>query len=55
MQMLVWMGFIVGSMVGGYLPTLWGAGFLSLQSVLLSALGGIIGIWAGYKLGQNYL
>ena len=54
MQGLIWIGLFVGTTIGGYLPTLWGAGFLSVQSVLLSAVGGIFGIWAGYKVGRNY-
>jgi hypothetical protein len=49
---LVWIGMFVGSTVGSYLPLLWGAGFLSLSSVLLSGAGGILGIWLGFKLGQ---
>ncbi len=42
----------IGSAIGGYIPTLWGAGFLSISSVLLTALGGMLGIWLGFKLSN---
>ena len=42
----------VGSVVGSYLPTLWGAGFFSMWSVLLGGIGGLVGIWVGYKLSR---
>ena len=49
---LIWIFMFIGSSVGGFIPTLWGAGFLSLSSVFLTAIGGIAGIWLGFKLGQ---
>lgn len=49
---LVWIGLTVGSAVGGYLPVLWGADLISFSSVILSAVGGIAGIWVGYRLGE---
>ncbi len=51
---LVWVGVIVGSSLGGYLPTLWGAGVLSMWGVLLSTVGGILGVWAGIVLGDRW-
>ena len=42
----------VGSVVGSYLPTLWGAGLFSMWSVLLGGIGGLVGIWVGYKLSR---
>jgi len=29
---------------------LWGAGFLSLSGVIGSVVGGIVGIWAAFRL-----
>ena len=43
----------VGSTIGGLIPELWGEGFLSFSSIILTAVGGIIGIWAGFKI-SNY-
>jgi uncharacterized membrane protein YeaQ/YmgE (transglycosylase-associated protein family) len=45
---LIMIGMIVGSMVGGYLPALFGFDEL-LVSLLGSFIGGIIGVWIGYK------
>lgn len=49
---LIWIFMAIGSAVGGYIPALWGEGFLSFSSVILTAVGGIIGIWVGFKLSQ---
>jgi hypothetical protein len=38
--------------IGGYLPVLFGAGGLSLWSVLGSAFGGFLGIYVAYKLSS---
>ncbi len=42
----------VGSTIGGLIPNLWGAGFLSISSVIFTALGGLTGIWLAYKIAQ---
>ncbi|MDD5527653.1 MAG: hypothetical protein PHO56_01610 [Patescibacteria group bacterium] len=47
---IVMIGMVIGSFAGGYLPTLWGAGVFSYTSVIGGFVGGIIGIWASYKL-----
>ena len=47
---LVWLGMFVGSAVGGFLPSLWGADVFSFSSILLTAVGGLAGIWVGFKL-----
>ena len=43
-------GAAVGSFAGSLLPSLWGAGQLSLWSVLFFILGGLAGIWLAYRL-----
>ena len=50
MKQMVWIGMVVGSTVGGMIPDLWGAGILSISSILFAGIGAIVGIWAGYKL-----
>ncbi|MCL4363620.1 hypothetical protein M1328_00065 [Patescibacteria group bacterium] len=45
-------GMIVGSIIGSYLPTLWGAGIFSYWSLFTSTVGGFLGIYIGYKLSQ---
>jgi uncharacterized membrane protein YeaQ/YmgE (transglycosylase-associated protein family) len=49
---LVWLGTIVGSTLGGLIPELWGASFLSFSSLFFSALGACIGIYIGFTLSQ---
>lgn len=45
---LIMIGMVVGSIVGGYLPALFGLNEL-MVSLLGSFIGGIIGVWIGYK------
>jgi hypothetical protein len=49
---LVMVGVAVGGFVGGYVPALWGAGSFSFSGLLFSALGSIVGIFVGYRLGE---
>ncbi|HUX81162.1 MAG TPA: hypothetical protein VMV38_02490 [Candidatus Paceibacterota bacterium] len=50
---LIWIGIAIGSTIGSSIPLLWGASFLSFSSVILSALGGFVGIWAGYTVSKG--
>lgn len=45
----VYLGMIIGGIIGGYIPSLWGAGFFSFASIIGSGLGGILGIWLVFK------
>lgn len=51
-KLLIYFGLFVCSGIGSYLPTLWGAGYFSLWSIIGSVVGGIVGIWIGYKLNK---
>ena len=44
---------MVGSTLGGLVPSLWGDSYLSFSSIILTAIGGIIGIYVGFRLA-NY-
>lgn len=46
----VWIGVFAGSVIGGYVPSIFGAGILSYWSVLTSAIGSIIGILIAIKI-----
>jgi len=48
---LTMLGMIVGSTLGGIAPTLYGGGIGA--SLLFSALGGILGIWAGLRINER--
>ncbi|MEI8175013.1 MAG: hypothetical protein WCG28_03625 [bacterium] len=49
---LIWIFMAIGSVIGGYIPTFWGAGFFSFSSVILTAVGGILGIYLGFKMSN---
>jgi predicted MFS family arabinose efflux permease len=51
---MVWIGMTVGSTLGGLIPNLWGASFLSFSSILFSGLGAIVGIWISFKISRGY-
>ena len=50
--MYIWGGMFAGSGIGSVLPLLWGDNALSLSSIVLTFVGGILGIIAGYRLGK---
>jgi len=50
---LVWIGLIIGSAIGNMLPVLWGGDAISVSGFLFSGIGGLAGIWVGYRLGQS--
>ena len=49
---VIWLGMLVGSTIGGSIPMLWHGSVLSLSAVALSTVGGIVGIWAAYRLAR---
>jgi hypothetical protein len=49
---LIWIGLFIGSTIGSFVPELWGGGMLSISSIIFSTIGGIVGIYLGFKLGQ---
>lgn len=49
---LVWLFLAIGSVVGGFIPSLWDSSLFSMGGVIGSAIGGFIGIWIGWKLGE---
>ena len=49
---LIWIGMFVGGAIGGFIPELWGAGMFSFSGIIGNTIGGVVGIIAGFKLGQ---
>ena len=47
-----YIGVIVGSAVGSYIPLLWGDSLFSFSSIILTAVGGGIGIYIAFKLNN---
>ncbi|MEA2714985.1 MAG: hypothetical protein QOG91_13 [Candidatus Parcubacteria bacterium] len=51
-KLFIWLGVAIGGAVGGYVPVLFGASALSFSSVIGSTVGGLAGIWLGFRLSQ---
>lgn len=52
-KVYIYIGIFIGSTAGAYLGSLLDHGiFFGVWGILLSTVGGVIGIWAGYKLGN---
>jgi predicted MFS family arabinose efflux permease len=47
---LIWVAILIGSTIGGAIPELWGAEMLSFTSLLLSGIGGLVGLWIVFKM-----
>jgi phage tail tape-measure protein len=45
----IMIGMVIGSIAGGYAPILLGADSISV-SLIGSTIGGLLGIWGGFKL-----
>lgn len=51
-KFLIMVGLALGSTAGSFIPALWGADWFSMWSVFLGMVGGLVGIWAGYRLSR---
>lgn len=51
---LIWMGAVIGSAIGGWVPALWGVSVFSFTSIFWSSVGGVLGIVVAYKITQQY-
>ncbi len=52
-KQIIFLFLFIGSTIGGFIPELWGDSFFSLSSVILTAVGGLAGIWLGYKISTD--
>lgn len=47
---IVWLFVGVGTVVGGFVPMLWGGSSLGFASLVFGTLGGAAGLWLALKL-----
>jgi len=47
---LVWVSVSLGSLIGGAVPALFGAGALSMAAFVGGVVGSLAGLWAGVRL-----
>ena len=50
---LVFIFMTIGSLIGGYIPVLFGDSMFSIWSLIWSSAGALIGIWVGFKIGES--
>jgi len=51
-KVITYFFLFIGSIIGSYIPKLWGAGFLSVSSLIFSSIGAIVGIIIGLKITE---
>ena len=53
LHIFVGVGLTIGSLIGSYVPVLFGIDSFSYTSLLTGTIGSIIGIFVGYRVGQQ--
>lgn len=51
---IIFLGMFIGSIVGGYIPVLFGVDLLSFTSILGNGIGGLAGVFIAYKLTSSF-
>lgn len=46
---MIMIGMVIGSLAGGYVPTLFGAHGFSFSALLGSTVGGLVGIFLAFR------
>jgi hypothetical protein len=54
MKMLIYGSVLIFSTLGGYIPSLWHAGFFSVWGIFGGIIGTIFGIWVAVKANSYY-
>jgi hypothetical protein len=49
----IWFCVFVCSMIGSYVPVIWGGSAFSFSSLLLGGVGGIFGVFVAIKIGNS--
>jgi hypothetical protein len=52
-KLLIGVGSFSGTIVGSYIPSLWGEDSFSLVGILFTIIGGVVGILLGYQLAKR--
>ncbi|HEY8407535.1 MAG TPA: hypothetical protein VIK66_06125 [Gaiellaceae bacterium] len=50
---VIGMCVLFGGVVGGYVPTIWGASSLGVESLLFGAIGGVVGVFVGVRIAES--
>jgi uncharacterized membrane protein YeaQ/YmgE (transglycosylase-associated protein family) len=49
-KIMITLGMMAGSLIGGYIPVLFGDSGFSFTSLFTSGIGAVIGIYVAYRL-----
>ncbi len=52
-KLLIGVGSFGGTIVGSYIPSLWGEDSFSVMGIVFSIIGGVVGILLGYQLAKR--
>ncbi len=47
---VIYLFMIIGGLIGGYVPAIWGASYFSMSSIIGNFVGGALGLYLGYRL-----
>jgi len=50
---IIWINVAIFSTIGGFIPLLWGETLFSFGGLIFNGIGGLFGIWVGYKINKN--
>ena len=50
---VIGMFVLFGGLVGGYVPTIWGASSLGVESMLFGAIGSVVGVFVGVRIAES--
>lgn len=53
MKSVLMAGVLLGSVIGGGIPSLFGAGLFSMWGVVGSTVGAILGLWIAYRFASD--
>lgn len=56
MKLMIWIGITVGGLLGGWIGSMLdGGSMFGAWGIILSTVGSLVGIWAGYRVGRDYM
>jgi hypothetical protein len=50
---VIGMCVLFGGLVGGYVPTVWGASSLGVESLFFGAVGSVVGVFVGVRISES--
>ncbi|MCA9352497.1 hypothetical protein KC866_03905 [Patescibacteria group bacterium] len=51
---IIWVCVAIFGTIGGFIPLLWGDSLFSFSALTFNGIGGLFGIWVGYKINQQF-